>query len=333
MIFADSSQGSTLTSYLQLFQDLDEAGEYAWGAAALAFLCRSLSNVADGESHFSGSATLLQYWIYKHFPALGTKPKTIAIEMLRTFKWKKQPSCKGPLTMFDDISIDMVNWQPHEDYTPVDTLSKEKALCRSYFISFHITKYYMPDRVLRQFGKMQAIPVGPPKWERREKVNLHPASWIDELASKISDWLANTYKSGIQLPRQTTSPTLHRIEPTKTSLESCTLRHPQYSRPAVKILETCALVFSKLGMGISFCVKASPALYHVSLTIVSTTQAGFQCILELPYWMHSGIVCIIDPKFRAGHSGIKLLGQTTNPTLHCIVPTKSSLESIALRHS
>ncbi|XP_011628181.1 protein MAIN-LIKE 1 [Amborella trichopoda] len=169
MIFADSSQGSTLTSYLQLFQDLDEAGEYAWGAAALAFLCRSLSNVADGESHFSGSATLLQYWIYKHFPALGTKPKTIAIEMLRTFKWKKQPSCKGPLTMFDDISIDMVNWQPHEDYTPVDTLSKEKALCRSYFISFHITKYYMPDRVLRQFGKMQAIPVGPPKWERREK--------------------------------------------------------------------------------------------------------------------------------------------------------------------
>ncbi|ERN16554.1 hypothetical protein AMTR_s00031p00166630 [Amborella trichopoda] len=155
MIFVDASQGSTLTSYLQLFLDLDEVGKYTWGAAALAFLYRSLSKVVDGDTYFSGSAILLQCWIYEHFRALCTKPKTITIEIPRACKWKKQPRCKDPLSAFDDISINM---------------------------------YYMLDRVLRQCGKLQVIPVGPPKWERREKVGLHPTSWIDELAIEISDW-------------------------------------------------------------------------------------------------------------------------------------------------
>ncbi|ERN10685.1 hypothetical protein AMTR_s00028p00241840 [Amborella trichopoda] len=108
-----------------------------------------------GDTHFSGSTILLQCWIYEHFPAIGTKPKTITIEMPRACKY---------------------------------TLSKENALCRSYLISLHIAEYYMPDRLLRQFGKSQVIPVGPPKWARREKGGLHPTTWSDELASEISDW-------------------------------------------------------------------------------------------------------------------------------------------------
>ncbi|ERN04873.1 hypothetical protein AMTR_s00146p00099990, partial [Amborella trichopoda] len=80
-----------------------------------------------------------------------------------------------------------VNWQPFENYNPLDKLSIESALYRSYLISFHIAGYYMSDRVPRQFGKLQVIRVGPPKWERREKVSLHPTSWIDELAIEISD--------------------------------------------------------------------------------------------------------------------------------------------------
>ncbi|XP_020528826.1 protein MAINTENANCE OF MERISTEMS-like isoform X1 [Amborella trichopoda] len=90
-IFADTSQDSTLTSYLQLFGDLDEAEKYAWGATTLTFLYGSLSKIVDGDTHFSGSTTLLQRWIYEHFPALSSKPTTITIEMPRASKWKKQP--------------------------------------------------------------------------------------------------------------------------------------------------------------------------------------------------------------------------------------------------
>ncbi|ERM94024.1 hypothetical protein AMTR_s00136p00117780 [Amborella trichopoda] len=72
--------------------------------------------------------------------------------MPRACKWKKHPRCKDLLTAFEDISIDMVNWQPYEEYTPLDMLSKENALYRLYLINFH------------------------------------PTSWVDELASEISDW-------------------------------------------------------------------------------------------------------------------------------------------------
>ncbi|ERN15396.1 hypothetical protein AMTR_s00036p00199810 [Amborella trichopoda] len=77
----------------------------------------------------------------------------------------------------------MVTWQPYEECNPLDTLSKENTLRRSYLISFYIVEYYRPDRVLRQFGKIQVILVGPPQWDRSEKV-----CWIDELSSEISDW-------------------------------------------------------------------------------------------------------------------------------------------------
>ncbi|ERN05947.1 hypothetical protein AMTR_s00145p00065650 [Amborella trichopoda] len=113
-----------LTSYIQLFLDLDEAGKYAWGVAALAFLCYSLSKVVDMDTCFSGSTTLLQ----------------VILLQIRSVK---------------------------------------RMRCADY---------YIPDCVLRQFGKSQVISVGPPKWERRERGAIHPTSWGDELASEISDW-------------------------------------------------------------------------------------------------------------------------------------------------
>ncbi|ERM96935.1 hypothetical protein AMTR_s00074p00141010 [Amborella trichopoda] len=81
-----------------------------------------------------------------------------------------------------------MNWQPYEDYKPLDKLSIESTLCRSYLISFHIAECYMSNRVLQQFGKLQVIPVGLLKWERREKVGLHPTCWINELAIEMRDW-------------------------------------------------------------------------------------------------------------------------------------------------
>ncbi|ERN18260.1 hypothetical protein AMTR_s00055p00122160 [Amborella trichopoda] len=71
----------------------------------------------------------------------------------------------------------MVSWQPYEESHEI----AEYYICRSYLISFNIAEYYMPDRMMRQFGKLQGIPVKPPKWDRREKVGLHPTNWTVEL--------------------------------------------------------------------------------------------------------------------------------------------------------
>ncbi|XP_020529451.1 histone chaperone asf1-like [Amborella trichopoda] len=59
---------------------------------------------------------------------------------------------------------------------------------RSYLKSFNIVKYYIPDRVPRQFGNMQGILVMPPKRDRREKVGIHLTNWIEELSGQIKDW-------------------------------------------------------------------------------------------------------------------------------------------------
>ncbi|CAI0444544.1 unnamed protein product [Linum tenue] len=46
-------------------------GEYAWGAGALAYLYRQLGIASRAEAKgVAGCLTLLQCWIYGHFPTL-----------------------------------------------------------------------------------------------------------------------------------------------------------------------------------------------------------------------------------------------------------------------
>lgn len=54
--------------YLPLFEDFDDAGTFAWGAAALAFLYRALGNASvRSQSTICGCLTLLQVLSAFHF--------------------------------------------------------------------------------------------------------------------------------------------------------------------------------------------------------------------------------------------------------------------------
>ncbi|KAJ1400892.1 Aminotransferase-like, plant mobile domain [Sesbania bispinosa] len=73
-IFVDKSATLVHVSYLELFKDLHMVGTFAWGAAALAFL---YENLKDANFHntrqITGYLTLLQAWIYEHFPHIVTR--------------------------------------------------------------------------------------------------------------------------------------------------------------------------------------------------------------------------------------------------------------------
>ncbi|RWR80129.1 serine/threonine-protein phosphatase 7 long form isoform X1 [Cinnamomum micranthum f. kanehirae] len=55
--------------YLRLLMNFDEARKYAWGAAAPAHLYQQLWFAArSGVRQIAGYLTLLEAWIYEHFP-------------------------------------------------------------------------------------------------------------------------------------------------------------------------------------------------------------------------------------------------------------------------
>ncbi|ERN16289.1 hypothetical protein AMTR_s00063p00188450 [Amborella trichopoda] len=147
-IFANSTDGTVPTIYLQRFEDVDVASQYAWSAVALAFLFRALSKVIRSDyQHLSGSTTLL-----------------------------------------------LVIWTPHDDYPDIGQepakdrdyglLVRQTALYRTYLICRHICEGYMPDRVLRQFGLHQGIPVSPLQWARRERRGKMTDNWKMSLELK-----------------------------------------------------------------------------------------------------------------------------------------------------
>lgn len=60
-IFSTTTGNKVPVMYLPLFENFEEAGRYAWGAAALSFLYRALGNASlKSQSTISGCLTLLQ---------------------------------------------------------------------------------------------------------------------------------------------------------------------------------------------------------------------------------------------------------------------------------
>ncbi|XP_006584222.1 protein MAIN-LIKE 2-like [Glycine max] len=72
-LFANKSSTHVHVVHLKAFRDLAQAGGFAWGAAALVHMYDHL-NVASQAStrQLGGYITLLQCWIYEHFPTMHT---------------------------------------------------------------------------------------------------------------------------------------------------------------------------------------------------------------------------------------------------------------------
>nr|XP_027186375.1 protein MAIN-LIKE 2-like [Cicer arietinum] len=89
-IFADKTHTRVEAKYISLFVDLDRCRHYSWAAAALVFL---YDNMGDGAVHdtrqLGGYMTLLQCWIYEHFPRICKRDDRGAVpaHLPRACKW------------------------------------------------------------------------------------------------------------------------------------------------------------------------------------------------------------------------------------------------------
>ncbi|KAH1202629.1 Protein MAIN-LIKE 2 [Glycine max] len=72
-LFANKSVTHVHAVFLDVLRDLTQSGGYAWGAAALVHMYDNLNDVSKSTSRqLAGYITLLQCWIYEHFPSVGS---------------------------------------------------------------------------------------------------------------------------------------------------------------------------------------------------------------------------------------------------------------------
>ncbi|XP_057248236.1 protein MAINTENANCE OF MERISTEMS-like [Beta vulgaris subsp. vulgaris] len=167
-IFIDKTVDRTSTLLFPLVRDLVSVKSYSWASAALAYLYRELGKATRAETkQLAGSSTLLEVWIYEHFPMFRpmTNSNYLPGEHPRAMKWDAQTPTPILLSTLqqhrwrlDDMTAQEVIWVPY-GINVVHNLPL--SLYHGCIRYASIIEPYMPDRVLRQFGYVQTRPMSP----------------------------------------------------------------------------------------------------------------------------------------------------------------------------
>ncbi|MBA0605365.1 hypothetical protein Godav_017951 [Gossypium davidsonii] len=202
-IFSTTTGNKVPVMYLPLFENFENAGRYAWGAAALAFLYRALGNASvRSQSTICGCLTLLQCWSYYHLnigrPKLNRDP--IHEHFPFVLRWKGKQS--GPTTNRDVVfyrkALDSlepcdVEWLPYKymDSTVIpEEIRNSLVLGRSktMLICFDKAERHLPNRVLRQYGMLQPIPEDVPQWVRKSRGVDGGVDLSGKMESELNEW-------------------------------------------------------------------------------------------------------------------------------------------------
>nr|XP_027185996.1 protein MAINTENANCE OF MERISTEMS-like [Cicer arietinum] len=167
-LFSDKSAFAVSVAYLECFRDLNSCGGYAWGAAALSYLYDNLREASMHQTRtVSGYLTLLQAWVYEHFPTLCANccrlSQVYDEDYPRALRWKPKRD-KGLVVPFrkalDEIDVDGICWTPYREHRPKRPF-EVVSLFRGWIRWGPKMYAHLPDRVLRQYGHVQTIPGSP----------------------------------------------------------------------------------------------------------------------------------------------------------------------------
>nr|XP_025652745.1 serine/threonine-protein phosphatase 7 long form homolog [Arachis hypogaea] len=173
-LFADKSGNRIHIRWLPYVARLEEMGGYSWGSAALAWLYRCMCRVANRHVvKLAGPLQLLQSWIFWRFPTFRPTGYD-AFSWPLASRWSGYNpgiSNKGPRVQMARLQIDLLQprdfvWMP---YSALDVIQvvHPKVLeprhtmlwrCVTSLIYFAVVEWHQVDRVLPQFGGVQAPP-------------------------------------------------------------------------------------------------------------------------------------------------------------------------------
>ncbi|WCJ34836.1 Aminotransferase-like plant mobile domain family protein [Euphorbia peplus] len=211
IIFSNKSSSRVHLMFLPLFEDFQKAAQYSWGAACLAWLYRELCRATNPTAkEISGPLFLLQLWALERLPHITSisrdnlprQPLSPPAPLGCRWKYAKIANevsaqvLKQYRYALDRQGPDQMIWQPYTDDIIAglpQCCTSGRAIWRAVvpLICFHIVEWQQPDRVMRQFGLQQPIPVKPHQDDALHTIDLRgnqELSWVTQHASYNSLW-------------------------------------------------------------------------------------------------------------------------------------------------
>ncbi|KAH0783772.1 hypothetical protein KY290_003370 [Solanum tuberosum] len=225
LMLADTSGGLLKLMYLPMLEDITAVGSYSWGSATLAYLYRFLCKASQStQNEIAGFLPLLQIWAWERVTVL--RPQIVAQRDTRNifpvglprgphaarwfahFSWTD--TTKHVLRVFrdalDSMTEDQFIWEPYssdiiESLPEYCRFGRDIWRARVPIFCWDVVEVHLPDRVMRQFGLVQAIPSPFPfdathfPHDRRGRPNtnweLEHAQWL-HFWNHIDQYVCNT---------------------------------------------------------------------------------------------------------------------------------------------
>ncbi|KAH1243447.1 Protein MAIN-LIKE 1 [Glycine max] len=160
-LFYNKSATHVHVVFLDVLRDLTQTRRYAWGAAGLVHLNDASINTSR---QVVGYITLLQCWIYEHFPSVvecnvdleynEVSPR--ACRWIATKKTVKKISTATYRQCLDRLRIPDVYWMPYGEHRLVQDFHLISCFLGQLRWGPAVVRY-KPERVMRQFGYIQCI--------------------------------------------------------------------------------------------------------------------------------------------------------------------------------
>ncbi|KAH1232241.1 Protein MAIN-LIKE 1 [Glycine max] len=168
-LFANKSATYVHVVHLDAFRDLAHSGGYAWGVAALVHMYDQLDEACRTTTRqLAGYLTLLQCWIYEHFPSVHQcmTDDTYQETSPRASRWLTSKAHMKGITgapyraRCDGLTVTDVSWLPYTEHRGVRAF-QEISSFQGQLRWGPMIVTVRPERVVRQFGYIQSIPPPP----------------------------------------------------------------------------------------------------------------------------------------------------------------------------
>ncbi|KAF6151921.1 hypothetical protein GIB67_010495 [Kingdonia uniflora] len=171
-LFPTKKKIDVSVKYISFFQDQHVSKPWSWGTATLAHLYYSLGALPRvSAKRLACCTTLLESWIFKHFPKLPgipTRNESGAPEFCTRWCWSKMTSAQTgsvALAIFrealDSYKVEDVIFDPYVEKREDKHMFEEVASFIGLLCSPEHKEPYYPDRVQRQFNRRQPVPRDP----------------------------------------------------------------------------------------------------------------------------------------------------------------------------